>query len=726
MDDDEFAFDDDIDLDELQKVEDAAIVTLTQQPAARGRIEVPGTDLGSAAGYHLSYGQARVAQLRRDGSDLRRSTTGESMGQELGIGGAPPRRSTSDLSAIAPQQGVPPRWQQPRSYSSNLSTVGQVPSPAALPSPPPLPQLPTTTKTTNPIPTNPSDLVKELEALRAQNSSLQSSLATSTTLLSSHAGQISLLRSNLSRLSTSHSAALISAKQEVREAEESARRELESLKGELERERVEKGFLEREVREVGEMSKELRAKLAAGGASAETPRKKTNGDAGGWVGQREFEGNDDQIIRRKRRRTTSANQPHDAPVPETDESEAPIVVVPAVKAEEHDRLDFIHELIAYTPPFASSTSYIALSTCTLPKSSLPISTSLTHQILIDSSVLTAESLPKRVLEVLLDMANKIEQEQMWPALVHLFFLAEWTMICHPHIETLRETLEGWLAFTKRVIAQEMIPRIQSTDLDAETDPAEGALESVDAAWQVLETLLFVVGAAGSKEEDTIRKIWGTLGLEWTLMSLHPKQRSAVTSAALRTLHRSITPTSLGPLLPPSIDSNTSDETERAKERTYLFDALTKYLIRPQTSLTLKCLVIDVLARNHSLHSSTLQPRTEKMLIPRLIRCITSTVTFAYNRPSAPSPPLTTLLRSSVRLLRSIAPVDKPEQLLQEIVSAGTGTFQAFVVGMTRVAFDEWEGEEEGWGDDVAEFAREVLECGVSPEEGDQIYEVMYT
>ncbi|BFZ63043.1 hypothetical protein YB2330_004155 [Saitoella coloradoensis] len=724
MDDDEFAFDDDIDLDEVQKVEDAAIISLTQQPAVRGRIEVPGTDLGSAAGYHSGYGQARVAQLRRDGLDLRRSTTGKSMRQELGIGGVPPRRSTSDLSAMAPQQVVQPRWQQPQSYSGNLPTVGQIPTPTTLPPPPPLPQLPTTTNTTNP-----GELLRELEALRAQNSSLQSSLATSTTLLSSHAGQISLLRSNLSRLSTSHSAALISAKQEVREAEERARRELESLKGELERERVEKGFLEREVREVGERSMDLRAKLAAGGAGTETPRKKTNGDVGGWVGQREFEGNDDQINRRKRRRTTSANQPDDAPVPETDESEAPIVVVPAIKAEEHDRLDFIHELIAYTPPFASTTSYITLSTCSHPKSSVPISTSLTHQILIDSSVLTAESLPKRVLEVLLDMANKIEKEQMWPALVHLFFLAEWTMICHPHIETLRDTLEGWLALTKRVIEQEMIPRIQSTDLDAETDPAEGALESVDGAWRILETLLFVVGAAGSTEEDILRKIWGTLGLEWTLMSLHPKQRPAVTSAALRTLHRSITPTSLGPLLPPSTDSNTNDEAERAKERTYLFDALTKYLIRrsPQTSLSLKCLVIDVLARSHSLHSSTLQPRTtEKMLIPRLIRCITSTVTLAYNHPSGPSPPLATLLRASVRLFRSIAPVDKPEQLLQEIVSAGTGTFQAFVVGMTRVAFDEWEGEEEGWGDDVAEFAREVLECGVSPEEGDQIYEVMYT
>jgi hypothetical protein len=401
------------------------------------------------------------------------------------------------------------------------------------------------------------------------------------------------------------------------------------------------------------------------------------------------------------------------------------------------RFTLLHRLLSH--PSSSDTDRIleALTKHAFPSSPAKKLSSIVYDALAALAADDVHELALHLCHIFLDFWKRCQNEKYYAPASLILDALHFILACEP-------------AETAVNIAERMVPLIIAF-VDLVADPISKAARGGDKAITDLYSskqrqitacidvercleLLYLVASSclSSSDPGAIVRLWQAIPSSFTLMLLVKEQPLAQITLMLRILGTSALTTSVGPIatVAPTAENQANNEDALINRLTNLFTEIPKPVPNPATSPTptlpvpdvdlwdLRLLVLSVLTQFSVFEHGSSRLAQNRLCVGRLIRYLDYCITSLYHHPVAPTHDYKVdSINATMKLIHHIATSNPKFEIKNKLVNT-LGGQHAYLVALTRLAFSEGLVLEAGIQEEVVNMAHDILDEGLSMEEGD--------
>ncbi|KAL1796007.1 hypothetical protein ACET3X_006231 [Alternaria dauci] len=436
----------------------------------------------------------------------------------------------------------------------------------------------------------------------------------------------------------------------------------------------------------------------------------------------------------------SLSQPRSQP---KEEEPAP-AIAPVLDAAllEHFRRDdrrftLLHRLLSHPSSNGTDRTLEALTLHALPSDPSKKLSSIVYDALAKIATPDVHQLALQICHIFLDLWKRCHTEKHYAPISLILDALHFVLACEP--------TETAVSITERVVP--LI--IASVDLVA--DPISKAAKGGDKAIADLYSpkqreiashidvedcleLLYLVASSclSSVDPEAIVRLWQAIPSTFAIMLLVKEQPQSQIMLMLRILGTSALPTSVGPITTADSpqDNQANNEDALINRLTNLFTEIPKLISDPAASpnatptlseadlWNLRFLVISVLTQFSVPEYGSSRLAQNRLCIGRLIKYLDHCVTSLYRHPISPTQDRKVdSINATMKLIYHVATTNANFDVKSKLVNT-LGGQHAYLVALTRLAFSEGLVLEAGIEDEVVNMAHDILDEGLSMEEGD--------
>ncbi|EOA87771.1 hypothetical protein ACJQWK_02204 [Exserohilum turcicum] len=401
------------------------------------------------------------------------------------------------------------------------------------------------------------------------------------------------------------------------------------------------------------------------------------------------------------------------------------------------RFALLHRLLSH--PSSSDTDRIleALTKHAFPSKPTKKLSSIVYDALAKMAADDVHELALHICHVFLDLWKRCQNEKYYAPTSLILDALHFVLACEP-------------AETAVKISERVVPLIIAF-VDLVADPISKAAKGGDKAIADLYSprqreiaacidvedcleLLYLVASscASSPDADAIVRLWQAIPSSFAIMLLVKEQPQEQISLMLRILGTSALATSVGPITTAdsTAESQANNEDALINRLTNLFTEIPKPVPDPSASpksasaipepdlWDLRLLVLSVLTQFSIPEYGSSRLAQNRLCIGRLIKYLDHCITSLYRHPIAPTQEhKVDSINATMKLIYHVATTNANFDIKSKLVNT-LGGQHAYLVALTRLAFSEGLVLEAGIEDEVVNMAHDILDEGLSMEEGD--------
>ncbi|KAJ4287760.1 hypothetical protein N0V90_012464 [Kalmusia sp. IMI 367209] len=248
-------------------------------------------------------------------------------------------------------------------------------------------------------------------------------------------------------------------------------------------------------------------------------------------------------------------------------------------------------------------------------------------------------------------------------------------------------------------------------------------------------LLYVIATrcVSSQSTEPLTRFWRNMPLDFVLLVLLKEQPIPDMILILRVLSTSALPSSLGPIVSDDAAEQTKGEGNLISRLTNLFSETIAPITGPKASSPatipesqiwkVRLKILDILTQFSISEYGSTALIQHNLCIGRLIKYLNYSVASLYSRPLSPTQShKIASINATMKLLNHLT-TSNPGFNIKSKLNETLGGLHAYYVALTRLAFSEGLVLEAGIEQEVVDMAHDILDDGLSPEEGDALAEV---
>ncbi|KAL5449739.1 hypothetical protein PMIN06_005819 [Paraphaeosphaeria minitans] len=234
--------------------------------------------------------------------------------------------------------------------------------------------------------------------------------------------------------------------------------------------------------------------------------------------------------------------------------------------------------------------------------------------------------------------------------------------------------------------------------------------------------------------EPLTQFWRNMPIDWVLLMLQKEQPIPHMLILLRTLSTSALPASLGPIIASDPETQRGGESNLLARLTNLFSESIDPTPNPKSTepappvpesqvWIVRLKILDALTQFSIPEYGSAVLISHGLCIGRLIKYLNHAVSALYARPLSPTQPeKIATINTTMKLLNHLTTCN-PGFNIKSKLNETLGGLHAYYVSLTRLAFSEGLVLEAGIEQEVMDMAHDILDDGLSPEEGDALAEV---
>ncbi|KAI1668533.1 DUF3636 domain containing protein [Pyrenophora tritici-repentis] len=401
------------------------------------------------------------------------------------------------------------------------------------------------------------------------------------------------------------------------------------------------------------------------------------------------------------------------------------------------RFTLLHRLLSH--PSSNGTDRIleALTLHSFPSTPSKRLSSTVYDALADINTLDVHELALHICHIFLDLWKQCHNEKHYTPTALILDALHFLLACEP--------VETAVKITERIV-----PLIIAT-VDLVADPiskaakgGEKAFAELYSTWQrevasqinvedCLELLHLIASSClSSSDSGAITRLWQTIPSSFAIMLLVKEQPQQQITLMLRILATSALTNTLGPIttVDSTQDNQANNEDALLNRLTNLFTEIPKPVPDPSAQPTspqaisepdlwdLRLLVLSVLTQFSIPEYGSSRLAQNRLCIGRLIKYLDYCITSLYRFPISPTQDhKVDSINATMKLIYHVATTNADFDIKGKLVNT-LGGQHAYLVALTRLAFSEGLVLEAGIEDEVVNMAHDILDEGLSMEEGD--------
>lgn len=414
----------------------------------------------------------------------------------------------------------------------------------------------------------------------------------------------------------------------------------------------------------------------------------------------------------------------------------PAVLLHHFRIHDH-RFTLLHRLLSHPSSNGPDRILEALTLHAFPSTPSKRLSSVVYDALANINPVHVHELALHICHIFLDLWKQCQSEKYYAPTALILDALHFTLACEP--------VETAVKITDRVVP--LI--IAAVDLVADpiSKAAKGGEKAIadlysprqrEIASQIqvddcLELLYLIASSClSSSDSGSIVRLWQAIPSTFAIMLLVKEQPPRQITLMLRILGTSALTATLGPItLADSEQENQANNEDALINRlTNLFTETPKPVSDPSTSPPspeaipevelwhLRLLVLSVLTQfSISEHGSSCLAQN-RLCIGRLIKYLDYCITSLYRNPLSPTQShKIDSINATMKLIYHVATTNADFDMKSKLVNT-LGGQHAYLVALTRLAFSEGLVLEAGIEDEVVNMAHDILDEGLSMEEGD--------
>ncbi|KAI4908774.1 hypothetical protein J4E90_008510 [Alternaria incomplexa] len=426
------------------------------------------------------------------------------------------------------------------------------------------------------------------------------------------------------------------------------------------------------------------------------------------------------------------------------ETEPAPAVGPVIDAAllEHFRRDdrrftLLHRLLSHPSSNGTDRVLEALTSHAFPSKPSKKLSSIVYDALAKINTSDVHELAVQICHIFLDLWKRCQSEKYYAPTSLILDALHFILACEP--------IETAVKITERVVP--LIIAFVDLVADPISKAAKGGEKAVADLYSpkqreiashidvedCLELLYLIASSCVSSIDSTaIARLWQAIPSSFAIMLLVKEQPHAQITLMLRILGTSALSTSIGPITfaDSAQDNQASNEDALVHRLTNLFTELPKPVPDPLASSDedsaiseadlwdLRLLVISVLTQFSIPEYGSSRLAQNGLCIGRLIKYLDHCVTSLYRHPIAPTQDRKVdSINATMKLIYHVATTNADFDIKSKLVNT-LGGHHAYLVALTRLAFSEGLVLEAGIEDEVVNMAHDILDEGLSMEEGD--------
>ncbi|KAI4651065.1 uncharacterized protein J4E79_009260 [Alternaria viburni] len=426
------------------------------------------------------------------------------------------------------------------------------------------------------------------------------------------------------------------------------------------------------------------------------------------------------------------------------ETEPAPAVGPVIDAAllEHFRRDdrrftLLHRLLSHPSSNGTDRVLEALTSHAFPSKPSKKLSSIVYDALAKINTSDVHELAVQICHIFLDLWKRCQSEKYYAPTSLILDALHFILACEP--------IETAVKITERVVP--LIIAFVDLVADPISKAAKGGEKAVADLYSpkqqeiashidvedCLELLYLIASSCVSSIDSTsIARLWQAIPSSFAIMLLVKEQPHAQITLMLRILGTSALSTSIGPITfaDSAQDNQASNEDALVHRLTNLFTELPKPVPDPSESSDeapaiseadlwdLRLLVISVLTQFSIPEYGSSRLAQNGLCIGRLIKYLDHCVTSLYRHPIAPTQDRKVdSINATMKLIYHVATTNADFDIKSKLVNT-LGGHHAYLVALTRLAFSEGLVLEAGIEDEVVNMAHDILDEGLSMEEGD--------
>jgi hypothetical protein len=401
------------------------------------------------------------------------------------------------------------------------------------------------------------------------------------------------------------------------------------------------------------------------------------------------------------------------------------------------RFTFLHRLLSY--PSSNGTDRIleALTLHAFPSQPSKKLSSIVYDGLATATTPNVRDLALRICHIFLDLWKRCRNEKYYAPTPLILDALHFILACEP--------VETAVQITGRVVP--LIIAYVDLVADPISKAAKGGEKTVADLYSprqreiascidvedCLELLYLIASSCvSSTDADAIGRMWQAIPSTFAIMLLVKEQPQPQITLMLHILGTSALPASVGPITVADSDQESQANNEDAliNRLTNLFTEIPRPVPDPSASPTatdevsevdiwdLRLSVLSTLTQFSIPEYGSSRLAQNKLCIGRLIKYLDHCITSLYRYPVSPTQDRKVdSINATMKLIYRIATSSPNFDIKAKLVNT-LGGQHAYLVALTRLAFSEGLVLEAGIEDEVVNMAHDILDEGLSMEEGD--------
>lgn len=401
------------------------------------------------------------------------------------------------------------------------------------------------------------------------------------------------------------------------------------------------------------------------------------------------------------------------------------------------RFNLLHRLLSHPSSNGSDRILEALTQHAFPSQPSKRLSSIVYDALATASTADAHGLAMHISKIFLDLWKRCLNEKHYAPTSLILDTLHFILACEP-IETAVQLAERAVPLTiafidlvsdpisKAAKGGELAVAALCSTTQQETAAQIDVLDCLDLLY------LIATSCVSSTDREAIVRLWQAIPSTFACMLLVKEQPRPQITLMLRILSTSALADTLGPITATDSahESQISNEDALLNRLTNLFTEIPKALPYPFASPApprevseadiwdLRLLVLSVLTQFSISPYGSSRIAQNRLCIGRLIKYLDCCITTLYRQPLSPSQNRKVKsINTTMKLIYHIATTNANFDIKSKLVNT-LGGQHAYLVALTRLAFSEGLVLEHGIEDEVVNMAHDILDEGLSMEEGD--------
>ncbi|KAH9870859.1 hypothetical protein J1614_006431 [Plenodomus biglobosus] len=401
------------------------------------------------------------------------------------------------------------------------------------------------------------------------------------------------------------------------------------------------------------------------------------------------------------------------------------------------RFTLFHQLLSYPSSNREDRILEALTQHAFPSQPSKKLSSLVYDALARANMPDVHGLALHICNAFLDLWKRCRNEKYYAPTSLILDALHFVLACEP--------IETAVQLTERAVP--LIIAFVDLVADPVSKAAKGGDKAVAALYSATQQeiasqidvldcleLLYIIATScvSSSEPRDIVHFWQAIPSTFACMMLVKEQPSSQITFMLRILSTSALDETLGPITMSDAvhETQVSNEDALLNRLTNLFTETPRVIADPSATAPppsevseediwdLRLLVLSVLTQFSISAYGSSRLAQNRLCIGRLIKYLDYCVTSLYRQPLAPTQGRKVAsINATMKLIYQIVTSNADFDIKSKLVNT-LGGQHAYLVALTRLAFSEGLVLEHGIEDEVVNMAHDILDEGLSMEEGD--------